>query len=203
MRMRIPVLRACLGLAAAAAFPAHAQEACPTREGDTVDAVRKQYGLSADPAKAARTTPGGTASQYGLVERGIWIYFDGGGRVIGMRFVRPYAGKVGGVSIGDGKDTVRGLRGEPQSTAPQGPPDMLDLADRRKRKQALVDALPDPVPKAEVVRVFADMNRIDAMPLRLLTGWLYKPGTAEYVRYDFGSPNDTVQMVTARSCKVE
>ena len=199
MHIRIPVLLACLGFAAAAG----AQEACPTREGDTVDAVRKQYGLSADPTKLPRTAPGGAAAQYSLVERGIVIVFDAGDRVASLRFSRPYAAKIGGVAIGDSKDTVRRLRGEPQTSAAQGPPDLLDLADRRKRKQALLEALPDPAPKAEVMRVFDDMNRIDAMPLRLLTGWLYKPGTSEYVRYDFGSPNDTVQIVTARSCKVE
>jgi hypothetical protein len=199
MHTRIPVLLACLGLAMAAG----AQEACPTREGDTVDAVRKQFGLSADPVKLPRATPGGAASQYTLVERGIVVQFDGGGRVSSMRFHRPYVGKLGGVAIGDSKDTVRRLRGEPQSTTAQGMPDMLDLEDRRKRKQALLDALPDPVAKAEVMRVFADMNRIDTMPIRLLTGWLYKPGSADYVRYDFGSPNDTVQIIFARSCKVE
>jgi hypothetical protein len=199
MYMRIPVLLACLGVAVAAG----AQEACQTREGDTVEAVRKQYGLGADPAKMARTTPGGTASQYALVERGIWIFFDAGGRVASMRFNRPYAGKVGGVAVGDSKDTVRRLRGEPQNTMAQGVPDMLDLEDRRNRKQALLDALPDPVAKAEVQRVFADMGRIDALPIRYLSGWLYKPGGPDFVRYDFGSPNDTVQVIFARSCIVQ
>jgi hypothetical protein len=199
MSMRIPVLLACIGLAPVAG----AQDACQTREGDTVEAVRKQYGLSADPAKMARTTPGGTASQYALVERGIWIFFDAGGRVASMRFNRPFAGKVGGIAVGDSKDTVRRLRGEPQSTMAQGMPDLLEIEDRKNRKQALLDALPDPVAKAEVLRAFADMGRIDAQPLRYLTGWLYKPGSPDFVRYDFGSPNDTVQVIFARSCKVE
>jgi hypothetical protein len=199
MQKRILALIACLALPGSAG----AQEACPTREGDTVDAVRKQYGLSADPAKLPRATPGGAASQFSLVERGILIVFDSGGRVTTMRFSRPFAGKVGGVAIGDGKDTVRKLRGDPQTITAQGTPDMLEIEDRRKRKQALLDALPDPVAKAEVLRVFEDMRRIDAQPIRFLTGWLYKPGTADYARYDFGSPNDTVQVIVARSCKVE
>jgi hypothetical protein len=203
MQMRFPALLACLALAASADFAAHAQEACPTREGDTVDTVRKQYGLSADPVKLPRAAPGGAALQYSLLERGIVVLFDAGGRVSSMRFSRPYAAKVGGVAIGDSKDSVRKLRGEPQTTTPQGAPDMLDIEDRRKRKQALLEALPDPVAKAEVMRVFADMGRIDALPIRYLTGWLYKPGTADYARYDFGSPNDTVQLIFARSCKVE
>jgi hypothetical protein len=197
--MRFPALLAWLALASGAG----AQEACPTREGDTIDAVRKQYGLSADPAPLARKTPGGTAYQYSLVERGIFVFFDAGGRVASMRFNRPFAGRIAGVAIGDSKDKVRALRGEPQSTMPQAMPDMYDLEDRRRRKAALIEALPDPAPRAEVRRAFEDMGKIDAQPIRYLTGWVYKAGSPNFARYDFGSPNDTVQIVFARSCAVE
>ena len=199
MRLRFPALLVCL---ASLAAPAGAQD-CPTREGDSIDAVRKQYGLSADPAPLARNTPGGSAYQYNLVERGMFIFFDAGGRVASMRFNRPFRGKIGGVAVGDSKDAVRKLRGEPNSTMPQAMPDMYDLEDRRRRKTALIEALPDPAPKAEVRRVFDDMAKIDLQPIRYLVGWVYKAGSPNFVRYDFGSPNDTVQIVFARSCAVE
>ena len=186
-----------LGLFAGAAL---AQQPCLLKEGDSLEAVKRQFGIDANPTRQANVTPGGTAYQYSLPDMGVWIFFDSRLRVSSLRFNKPYAGKVAGVGIGDSKDSVRRLLGEPQSVMSQGMVDVADWEARREEKKMLLDLLPDPAPKHQVMRAFEEVQRIDTRPLKYMTGWIYNARSPDFVRFDFGAPGDTVQIIFSRRC---
>jgi hypothetical protein len=192
-------MRLMLAAALLACGAVHAQD-CPIKQGDPIDAVKRHFSINVEPAKQPRVTPGGTAYQYQLSGLGIWIFFDANQRVTTMRFEPPFFGSIGGVRVGDTKEAVRRARGEPQRIMDQGMPDMADLAARRQRKQELIDRLPDPAPRREVQQAFQEISRIDAQPPKWLTAWVYSPGTPNFVRYDFGGPDDTVQIIFSARC---
>jgi len=186
-----------LGFSASAAL---AQQPCLLKEGDSLEAAKRQFGIDANPTRQASVTPGGTTYQYSLPDLGVWIFFDSRLRVSSLRFNKPYAGKVAGVAIGDDKDHVRRLLGEPQSVMSQGMVDVGDLQARRDEKKMLLDLLPDPAPRHQVMRAFEEMQRIDARPFKYMTGWIYNARSPDFVRFDFGSPGDTVQIIFSRRC---
>jgi hypothetical protein len=178
---------------------AHAQQDCPIRTGDPVEAVKQHFRLDAEPFKYPKPTPGGAAYHYQLADRGVWIFFDNALRVTNMRFNAPFAGKVGDVAVGDSKEAVRRVHGEPNSIMSQGMVDTRAFESRQRRKQQLIDGLPDPAPRSEVMRAFEQMKRIDAEPFPYLTAWIYYPRTPDFVRFDFGA-DDRVQIVFSSHC---
>jgi hypothetical protein len=170
---------------------------CALAQGDSADKVKQFYGIDVDPAKTAQPTP--YRYVYHLEQYGIWVFFDEGMRVSSLRFDAPFRGRIGGVAIGDTADRLRSLRGEPNRQL-SGLPDLAEQKKREQQVQALLKALPDPVPKSKVLATFADINRIRTVPLKFNTAWLYDPSEPGFVRYEIAPDDNRVQTILLRSC---
>ena len=86
---------------------------CPASKGDTVELVKNFYGLTFDPLKLEHVTPNKTVFQYHFERYGVFLFFDDHQTVTGMRFDKPFQGKINGVAIGDTSDRLRSIKGEP------------------------------------------------------------------------------------------
>jgi len=170
---------------------------CAISQRDSVDKVKQFYGIAVDPSKMPQPSP--YRYQYHLEQYGVWVFFDEGMRVSSLRFDAPFRGRIGGVAIGDTADRLRSLRGEPNRQL-SGLPDHTQEKKREQQVQALLKALPDPVPKSKVLETFADINRIRTGPIRFNTAWLYDPNEPSFVRYEIGPDDNRVQSILVRSC---
>jgi hypothetical protein len=86
---------------------------CPFSKGETVPRVKDFYGTASDPMKLEQPVPSLSSYVYHFQQYGVWIFFDDRLLIRGLRFDEPFAGKIGGVAIGDDQATVRRVRGEP------------------------------------------------------------------------------------------
>jgi hypothetical protein len=177
-------------------------KACPFVKGDPIAKVKEFYGIASDPEKLSKVTPGMTSYQYHFEQYGVWVFLDDRLLVNSVRFDRPFAGKIGGVAIGDDKDAIRHVKGGPPRQF-QGVPDSDALQSRKQRKLDLLNALPDAAPKSQVIDAFVETARIDAQPITFTTAWAYNAGKPSFVRYDLGSEDDKVQSIIADSCAAE
>jgi len=170
---------------------------CAISQGDSVDKVKQFYRVPVDPQKMTPPTP--YRYQYHLEHYGIWVFFDDLMRVSSLRFDAPFRGRIGRIAIGDTADRLRSLRGEPNRQF-SGLPDLTQEKKREQQVQALLKALPDPVPKYKVLEIFAEINRIWTGPIKYNTGWLYDPGRPSFVRYEIGPDDNRVQSILLNSC---
>src|SRR5215470_17764542 len=111
-------------------------------------------------------------------------------RVSSLRFDAPFRGRIGGIAIGDTADRVRSSRGEPvrQISGLGALPDLTQEKKREQQVQALLKALPDPVPKSKVLETLSEINRIRTGPIKLNTA----PDKPSFVRYEIGSDDNKV-----------
>lgn len=86
---------------------------CPISAGDSIAKVKEFFQISEDPKRLEQPTPGGTYYSYRFPAYGIYIFFDDAKLVKSLRFDPPFAGKIDGVSIGDTREQVLSLKGEP------------------------------------------------------------------------------------------
>jgi hypothetical protein len=170
---------------------------CAISQGDPDNKVKQFYGVPVDPSKMPQ--PGPYRYQYHLEQYGIWVFFDEMMRVSSLRFDAPFRGRIGGMAIGDTADDLRSLRGEPNRQL-SGLPDLMQERKREQQVQALLEALPDPVPKSKVLETFADINRIRTGPAKFNTAWLYDPNEPSFVRYEISPDDNRVQSIIVRSC---
>jgi hypothetical protein len=175
---------------------------CAFSKGDPIAKVKRFYGLASEPQTLRSVTPGGTAFQYHLEEYGVWVFFDDRLRVGSLRFDPPFRGKIEGVAIGDDADRVRLAKGQPARQFP-GMPDPVANQRRQERVREILDALPDPTPKARVIEVFAEISRLTGAPPEFMTAWVYNPGKPSFVRYDVSSRDSKVQSILVNSCSPE
>jgi hypothetical protein len=185
-----------LGQPLAAAEPdADLMNTCPFAKGDSITKVRAFYGTSAEPRKM-----GTAAYQFHFQQYGVWVFFDSDFLVASLRFDPPFGGKIDGVAIGATKDEVRAAKGEPTRQF-QGMPDTEAAEARKQHNLDIVNALPDPAPKKQVLDAFAEIARLDAQPAAFMSAWIY--GQQPFVRYDFATKNGTVRMIFTNSCAMD
>jgi hypothetical protein len=167
-------------------------------------AALESEGIAVDPTKLDRPTPSSTSYEYHLQQYGVWVFFDDRLLINGLRFDKPFAGKIGGVAIGDDQAAVRRAKGEPSNQF-RGLPDKDALEDRQQRRLDILNALPDPAPKERVMAAFREIARIDALPLDWNTAWTYNPAADKqsFFRYDFSATSGKVQSILANSCHAE
>ncbi|MEW6349350.1 MAG: hypothetical protein AB1646_09835 [Thermodesulfobacteriota bacterium] len=167
---------------------------CPLKKGDSLDVVKKFYGVSREPTAESRPLPTSPHFFYRLPQYGVWVYFDSGKKVLFLRFEQPFAGKIDGVCIGDAKKDVLKLKGEPARQS-QGLPDAEALTYRKKRELEIIENLPDPASKELVRAAFKECEQIRSRPVPYNNAWLYKAPGRALLRYEFGSLSDKVQTI--------
>jgi hypothetical protein len=204
--MRILSLAALAATIAVAPLAAFAQSddkfltVCPFSKGDPVSKVRQFYALANEPQRLDKVTPGGTAFQYHLAESGVWVFFDNALVVSSVRFDAPFQGKIRGIGVGDDADHIRALKGEPARKF-QGFLDNLASENREQKVLDIINALPDPSPKAQVARAFERIVNLEKAPPDFTAAWVYNPGGIGAVTYDIGIRG--VQSILTSSCQPE
>jgi hypothetical protein len=202
--VRKPSIATLVALIVAVPFTALAQSnakfftTCPFSKGDPANKVRAFYGLASEPQRFEKPIPGGAAFQYHLAQYGVWVFFDNALAVSSMRFDAPFRGKIRGIGIGDDADHVRALKGDPARQFQS----FLDTLASERREQTVLDiinALPDPTPKAEVAKAFEQVINLEKAPPEFTTGWVYDPAQASAVTYAIGIQG--VQSILISSCQ--
>jgi hypothetical protein len=173
---------------------------CAFSPGDSIDKVKQFYGVAAEPEITQNVQGGGHFYKYDLKQYGISMTLDDHMRVAGLRFAAPFRGRIGGIAIGDTADRVRSLRGEPTQQN-RGAADLTPIKNRDQQIQVLLDALPDPVPKSEALKTFAEIKRIWNTPIKFNSQWVYDPGKRSVLYYEFGAEDNKVQTVAVHDCK--
>ena len=184
----------CHGLAKAAEDYLHN---CPLKKGDTLASVKEYYRIGPDPQVVEKPSAGGSYFIYQLREYGVTVYFDENKLVQDLRFERPFAGKVAGLSIGEDKSQVTSAYGEPVRKT-QALPDTELLEARWKRKLEILDNLPDPAPKDSVRKAFAAIEGINALPYTYSTAWIYKNPDGMMLRFDISSVSNRIQSINSQ-----
>jgi hypothetical protein len=86
---------------------------CPLKKGDPLSKVKEFYRVSYDPQESGPRVPGSFYYAYDFPKYGVSVFFDNLLQVLTLRFDRPFSGKIDGISIGDTKEQVVKLKGEP------------------------------------------------------------------------------------------
>jgi hypothetical protein len=167
---------------------------CPLKKGDPLSKVKEFYRVGYDPEKSERPPPGGTSYTYHFSEYGVWIFLSSSQQVQTLRFDKPFAAKIDGVAVGDTKEMVITLKGEPLRKF-QGLPDLEVSENRKKRIAEIIENLPDRSPKELVRKAFSDIEALHALPLSWNEAWVYSKAEGELRRYDFGSLSGKVQTI--------
>lgn len=172
---------------------------CPFQVGDPIEKVKKFYGVNHEPMKMVRITPNGSVARYHFPEYGVWVFFDENTRIKVLRFDRPFTGKIGRIAIGDSMETVRQTWGEPLRVI-RGLPDQDLHAELARKRQKVLDALPDPAPKQAVLKMLDDLARLNfaTADKTFMTAWIYKTGG--HLSFDFGVISNQVQTILSDSC---
>jgi hypothetical protein len=87
--------------------------------GESASEVREKLGLTHDPqpyVPDADEPPDGFV--YELTDRGLLIFFDDDQQVRTLSFIKPYAGQVDGIAVGDSSERLRELKGDPDRIWP-------------------------------------------------------------------------------------
>ncbi|MBA5689807.1 hypothetical protein [Rugamonas apoptosis] len=167
---------------------------CPIKKGDSILTVKEHYKINYEPQMYEKATPGGTYYNYHLTEYGIYIFLDASKNVLSLRFDAPFSGKIDGVSVGDTKENVVKLKGEPLKQF-EGLPDTEVIEGRKKRALLIIENLPDPASKDQVRKAFSEIEAIRALPLPFETAWMFKGNERGFLRYDFGSISSKVESI--------
>jgi len=167
---------------------------CPINAGDSLSKVKKFFQITEEPKQAERPILGGFRYSYHFPAYGIYIFFDSAKLVQTLRFDSPFVGKIEGISIGDSKEKILRLKGEPVKRF-DGFPDTDSLESRKKRKTEIIENLPDPSSKELVRKAFAQIVEIDHLPFPYTEAWLYKSNERALLRYDFSSSSGKVVTV--------
>jgi len=193
--IRIFALLACLVWAGAASAAEDYLHYCPLKKGDPISTVKEFYQIGTEPKALNNKGAAGTPSYvYEFKEYGVTIYLDENWRVLHLTFKRPFGGKIEGIRVGDHAPELIEKRGQPY-TKVQG---MLDLGQREawsKRKREIIEQLPNPAPKDQVMKAFAAVEQVNAQPLLFSSGWMFKGADGVVVRYDVGVTEEVVQEV--------
>lgn len=86
------------------------------KRGDQVAAVQKRLGLTTAPAALSPADGEGTFLH--LDDLGFWVFFDTSGLVYSLRYDGAFPYPVEGIRIGDTRDHVRKVRGNPDRVHP-------------------------------------------------------------------------------------
>lgn len=167
---------------------------CPINIGDSVVKVKEYFQITEEPASADKAFPLAPNYTYHFSAYGIYIFFDSSKRVTRLRFEPPFAGTIDGVSVGDSKEKVLSLKGEPAKRF-EGMPDTTTAESRKKLKTEVIDNLPDPVPKELVRRAISKIAEIDSQALLRMEAWLYKSSERRLLRYDFSPLSNKVGII--------
>ena len=89
-------------------------EGMPIQVGDTLDKVQDVYKSTMVPEPVTSIHEGEKGLR--LKTRGIWFFFDKGGKIDTIRLEAPFTGAVNGVRIGDTAAKLREALGEPVKT---------------------------------------------------------------------------------------
>jgi hypothetical protein len=173
---------------------------CPFSKGDPASKVKQFYELASEPQRLEKPIPDGTAFQYHVEQYGVWVFFDSALLTRTVRFDAPFRGQIRGVSIGDDADRVRSLNGQPMRQF-QGFPDTAASERRQQRVLDIINALPDPSPKAQVAKAFDQVVNLMKAPPDFTTAWVYNPGKPGNDVYDIGIAG--VQSILVSSCQPE
>ena len=164
---------------------------CPLKKGDQLSAIKDFYKISAEPKALEKPSPGNSSYAYTFLEYGVVLYLDENKRVQALRFERPFAGHVDGVAVGDEKSQ---LPNEPFKKV-AGFADAEVIEARAKHKREIIDGLPNPAPREQVLKAFAAIEELNAQPFSASSGWIYKSYDGAMVRYDIGSISNRVQTI--------
>lgn len=167
---------------------------CPLKKGDPLLRVKEFYRISAEPKLLEKLPPGVTGYFYHFPEYGVYIYFNGNKNIIAMQFGRPFSGKIERISVGDAKEYVASIHGEPVKKA-QGLLDVDLIESRKKRKLEIVESLPDPSPKDQIRKAFLAIDEVNSLPVTFSTAWVFKSREGANIRYDIGSTSNKVQTI--------
>jgi hypothetical protein len=179
--------------------------ACSFAKGDPVAMVKAFYGIHVDPGKFPAVKlglvpyEGPTAYQYHFGQWGVWVFFDKDLHVNTIRFDPPFAGKIGGIALGDTVDRIRRVRGEPAHQL-QGMPDLGALEKRKVEKANLLASLPHPASFEQRMEMVEDMARVDSRPLVMMTAWTYGALARDFFRYDISPEDNKVHEILANAC---
>lgn len=193
--IRIFALMAGLVWAGAASASEDYLHYCLLKKGDPINTIKEFYQIGAEPKALNNKGAAGKPSYaYEFKEYGVTIFLDENWRVLHLVFRRPFAGKIEGIRVGDYAPDLIELKGQPFSKV-QG---MLDLEQREawsRRKREIIEQLPNPAPREEVMKAFAAVEQVNSQPLLFSAGWLYKNTDGTVVRYDVGATEQMVQEI--------
>lgn len=161
---------------------------CPVSRGDSVARVKEVLQIAEDPKPLAFPSP---ESKYSYQLSGVHIFFDSAMLVSTLQFNWPFAGMIDEISIGDSKETVLRLKGEPAKRIRGWPDDTF----RKRRKAEIVENLPDPSPKALIRKAFSQIAEIDRLPTPDTEAWLYNSSERALLRYEFNLQSGKVVAV--------
>ncbi|MBA5687677.1 hypothetical protein [Rugamonas apoptosis] len=168
---------------------------CPLKKGDPISTVKEFYQIGAEPKALNNKGAAGTPSYaYEFKEYGVVIFLNENWRVLHLSFKRPFAGKIEGIKVGDFAPGLIQMKGQPFKKV-QG---MLDQEQREawfKRKREIIEQLPNPAPREQVMKAFAAVEQVNSQPLLFSSGWLYKNADGAVVRYDVGATEEMVQEI--------
>jgi hypothetical protein len=90
-------------------------EGMPLHAGDTAEKVREVYKTEKQPEPYKSATEENT-TQLRLKTRGVWFFFDMDGKIYTIRLDAPFAGAINGVKIGDTREKMFEVLGQPIRT---------------------------------------------------------------------------------------
>jgi hypothetical protein len=105
------------GFASASAATANI-EGLSIRIGDTSDKVKEVYQTDLEPEPSESVVNRGTTALR-LKTKGVWFFFTREGKIYTIRLDAPFAGKVGGIKIGDTVTQMIKVLGRPAKTPKQ------------------------------------------------------------------------------------
>ena len=166
---------------------------CPINIGDSVAKVKEYFQIAEEPKPADRV--GAPEYTYHFPAYGIYIFFDVAKRVKTLRFESPFSGAIDGISVGNSKERVLKLKGEPTKRMEGMPDKTVSLESRLKLKADIIENLPDSVPKELVRRTLTQMADIDRLTFLRMEAWLYKSSERGLLRYDFSPLSTNVEII--------
>jgi hypothetical protein len=194
--IRIFALLVGLSLAGAVSATEDYLHYCPLKKGDPISTIKEFYQIGAEPKALNNKGGAGTPSYaYDFKEYGVTIFLDENWRILHLIFKRPFGGKIEGIRVGDHAPELIEKKGQP-FTKVQGAPDLAQREAWSKRKREIIEQLPNPAPKEQVMQAFAAVEQVNSQPLLFSSGWVYKSAEGA-VRYDIGATEDQVQGIVS------
>jgi hypothetical protein len=104
-----------MNFAAVTAQAAAIIEGMPLHTGDTLDKVREIYKTDKQPEPYKTTIEEGK-TELRLRTKGVWFFFDKDNKIYTIRLDAPFAGAINGVRIGDSREKMMDVLGQPIKT---------------------------------------------------------------------------------------